>query len=125
MTGMYHERRRYLRLKAPLGLRIITRDNKVATTSVKNISPVGLRFVFDENVPESDRLELTLVLPGADNPVHVQGKIIWQKKMTVSGGFAYDTGIEFVNVEEDNKNTFLRFLCDLIYRKSGMAGANV
>jgi len=47
--------------------------------------------------------------------VHAKGKVIWIKQLSLEDDAARDVGIELIEIEEDNKNTFLKFLCDLIY----------
>ena len=38
-----------------------------------------------------------------------------KKKLSLEDNSPFDVGTELVDIEEDNKNTFLKFLCDLIY----------
>jgi len=117
MQGMT-ERRKFLRLKAPVGLRIITKDSRVFNPPVKNFSARGVMFETGEKLSQNDQVEITLLLPNVKNPVHVNGKVIWHKKSGEQDKEISDVGCEFVKIEEDNKNTFLRFFCDLIYDKS-------
>jgi c-di-GMP-binding flagellar brake protein YcgR len=111
------ERRKYVRLRAPLILTYTAPDSgTVYTTVTKDISADGLRFeTKDITLKEGAIIELKLNLPGTPNPVHAQGKIIWKRKLSLEDDAPFDAGIEFVSIEEDNKNTFLKFLCDLIY----------
>jgi len=118
MTKSGQERRKYLRLEAPIDLRIITEDKRVDKASIINLSPLGLRFESKEKVEDGQMLDLTLILPKAKNPVHIQGKVVWHKKTSLEDNANYDMGCEFTRIEEDNKNTFLKFFCDLIYSKS-------
>jgi len=112
------ERRKYLRIDAPIQVRIITKDNHVDTTYVKNVSPLGMRFKSDKKLEQGEMLELTLLLTETKNPVHIYGKVVWQNKNASEGDSAYDVGCEFIKIEEDNKNTFLKYFCDLIYGAS-------
>jgi hypothetical protein len=64
---------------------------------------------------ESSVAELKLDLPGTQNPVHAKGIVVWKKKISLEDRSPYDVGIEFSEIEEDNKNTFLKFFCDHIY----------
>ena len=61
---------------------------------------------------------IKLNFPNLPNPVHLYGKVIWSKRLSLEDGVPYDIGIEFTKVEEDNKNTFLKLLCDLIYAQA-------
>lgn len=83
---------------------------------IKDVSADGLRFeTFDPDLKVSSILEIKLDIPNAANPAHAKGRVVWQKKVTLEDGAPVDCGIELVEIEEDNKNTFLKFLCDLIY----------
>jgi len=104
------DRRRYLRLLAPIGLRVISKDNSIEMTSMIDLSPRGLRYQSKDIVKEGQVLDITLIIPEAQNPVHVTGKVVWSRNNNV--------GCEFVKIEEDNKNTFLKFFCDLIYAQT-------
>ena len=68
-----------------------------------------------KELEESVNIEVKLEIPGAHNPVHANGKIIWKKQISLEDNAPYEVGVEFIEIEEDNKNTFLKFLCDLIY----------
>lgn len=111
------ERRRYVRLKTPIDIQYTVPDTgNVLKTASKNISADGIRFeTTDKSIKESDVLELKMVIEDAPNPVHAKAKVIWKKKVSLEDAAPYDCGLEFTEIEEDNKNTFLKFLCDLIY----------
>ncbi len=112
------ERRKYLRLEAPVKLRVVTSHDKVYRPTVKNFSTLGIRFLLEDRPEKNEELDLTLYLPSTKNPVHVGGKIVWMNEASESGATVYDVGCEFTDIEEDNKNTFLKCLCDLIYAKA-------
>lgn len=124
------ERRRYLRLRAPIDIYCyIPEKEKVHSATTKNISADGLRFeTRDKTISESNIVELKLNIPNAANPIHAKGKVVWKKKVSLEDTAPFDVGIEFTEIEEDNKNTFLKFLCDTIYDiqnlPSGSDGAN-
>lgn len=114
------ERRRYIRLEAPIEIAYtVPESGKIHKAKTKNISADGLRFeAHDKTLKESDLLELKLIVPQAANPVHASGRIIWKNKLSLEDNAPFDFGLEFSGVEEDNKNTFLKFFCDLIYEIS-------
>ncbi len=123
------ERRRYLRLRAPIDIfcYIPEKENSHSATT-KNISADGLRFeTRNKTIDESSIIELKLNIPDVANPVHAKGRVVWKKKISLEDTAPFDVGIEFIDIEEDNKNTFLKFLCDTIYSlqnlPSGSKGA--
>lgn len=111
------ERRRYVRLESPITISYVLPDaSTILHTSTKNVSADGIRIqTTDRSVKESDIIALNLHIPEAVNPVHAKGAVIWKKRISLEDGAPYDIGVEFTEIEEDNKNTFLKFLCDLMY----------
>lgn len=111
------ERRKYIRLETPVNVIYNTvGGEKFYTTVSKNISADGIRLETpDRSLQVSDILELKLIIPGTKNPVHANGKVVWKTKSSLEDNAPYDIGIEFIQIEEDNKNTFLKFLCDILY----------
>jgi len=110
------ERRKFIRLQVPVGIKYIVQgetERQEATT--KDISCEGLRFSSGSEIKEGSNLEINLDIPKANNPVHIKGKVAWTKRVSTEDGSPKEVGIEFAKIEEDNKNTFLKFLCDLIY----------
>ncbi|MDD5680044.1 MAG: PilZ domain-containing protein [Candidatus Omnitrophica bacterium] len=121
MKRMAEERRRFVRLEVPIEIKYVVDEDpnqvrkRVAT---KDLSCDGLRFISEQKVDEGALLDLNLTVPGANNPVHIKGKTIWAKKLSTEDTAPFEVGVEFVQIEEDNKNTFLKFLCDLIYNET-------
>lgn len=116
MLKNIEEKRRYLRLNVPLEIEYVLGNNdRVYKAVTKDISAFGIRFATTDKLQEGDNLEVTLRIPNISNPVHASGKIAWSRKVLSEGNAPFDIGIEFVKIEEDNKNTFLKYLCDLIY----------
>jgi len=111
------ERRRYVRLKVPLQVSYTFPGSGMIHQAVtKNISADGIRFeTRDAELKESAVIDIILDAPGTPNPIHAKGKVIWRRKVSLEDGAPMDCGIELIEIEEDNKNTFLKFLCDLIY----------
>ncbi len=115
------ERRRFIRFEEILKVRYIVqeKDQPVEKSgATKNLNAEGIQLVTNEPLAEGDSLELKIALPKAPNPVHIYGLVIWSEESKTETGPAYNSGIKFIKVEEDNKNTFLRFLCELMSKKS-------
>lgn len=108
------ERRRFIRVETPLKL-IVKSGVRTDETITKNISPVGLRFEVPNGLEESEKLDISLYLPSIDDPIHLGGKVVWQNKISLEDNAPFDVGVEIVNIDEENKNIFLKYLCDLLY----------
>jgi len=116
MVKNTEEKRRYLRLNNVLEVEyILPNSDRVHTTSTKDISALGLRFTTNENLEKGSTVEIKLKLPNLQNAIHASGRVAWSKKSTLEDNSPFDIGVEFLKIEEDNKNTFLKYLCDLIY----------
>ncbi len=114
------ERRKYLRIEAPINIRIIDSSNAVQETQTKDISPLGLRFETKKGGMDiNEEVELKIEMPDTLSSVHASAKVVWKKKLSTENGAPFDIGCEFARIEEDNKNTFLKYFCDLLYKQGG------
>ena len=111
------ERRGFIRLREPINIAYtVSGTDKVYNVTAKDISADGLRFqITERNIKEGDLVEMRMDIQKIPNPVHDKLKIMWKKKLSLEDNAPFDVGTELVDIEEDNKNTFLKFLCDLIY----------
>lgn len=113
------ERRKFIRLEVPVEFKYIIEGNAVRKeVTTKDLSCDGLRFISEQGFNAGVPLELNLDIPSANNPVHINGKVVWAKKLSIEDNSSFEVGVEFVKIEEDNKNTFLKYLCDLIYSQT-------
>jgi hypothetical protein len=111
------ERRKYIRLKTPVSVTYTAPNTGIVHSSMtKDMSVDGLRLETKaKDIEQGTVLELKLELNGANSPIHAKGKVVWIKQLSLEDDAPWDVGIELTEIEEDNKNTFLKFLCDLIY----------
>jgi len=114
------EKRKFIRFESKLKVDYIvsaaeSRVEKTGTTV--NVCAGGLQLLTEGKLGEGSVLELKIFIPNASNPAHLKGVVCWSKQDKGSEQESYCSGIEFQNIEEDNKNTFLKFLCDLMYDK--------
>ena len=63
-------------------------------------------------------LTLSLFLPELDEPITLEGNVVWHEKSSLEDNAPYDVGVEIVSVEDRNKNVFLKYLCDLLYEST-------
>lgn len=111
------ERRSFVRLREPIGIAYtISGGDKVFTVTSKDLSADGVRFqTSDKELTVGNMLEMKMDIRAVDSPVHAASRVMWKKKLSLEDKAPFDVGTEFISIEEDNKNTFLKFLCDLIY----------
>lgn len=115
------EKRRFIRFVITLKVNYyIQREPKVEKTGItRDVSVGGMQLLTEEKLETGSRVELRLIIPEALNPAHLAGTVLWSSEIAGEKKPSYAAGIEFGDIEEDNKNTFLRFLCDLMYGKIG------
>jgi len=113
------ERRRYIRTETPIPINIRIKQagtvEEIQAQS-KNISATGLMVEIEKEISSDTAVELSLSPQGTPNPIHISAKVVRSEQL--KGQNLFSTGLEFTKIEEDNKNTFLKFLCDTIYRLS-------
>ena len=114
------EKRRFIRFEISLKVNYtIQKEPRIEKTGVtKDVTVGGIQLLTNEQLEIGSKLELKMFLPTALNPVHLAGIVLWSKETASNTGHSYNTGIEFGDIEEDNKSTFLKFLCDLMYQKA-------
>ena len=109
------ERRRFVRVETPLKAVVKTGDQTDEVVT-KNVSPVGLGFEIGRELKGSEELGISLYLPESGDPISIDGKVIWQRKMSLEDNAPYDIGVEIINIDDNKKNIFLKYLCDLLYK---------
>jgi len=119
------EKRRFIRFNIALkAAYIVQKEPKIENMgTAKDVSASGMQLLTAENLLPGVKLDLKVFLPEALNPVHLKGVVVWTEKIEPRKDLSYSSGINFDKIEEDNKNTFLKFLCDLMYEKIGRKGS--
>ena len=117
------EKRKFIRLQVPIEIKYIVEGAAVRKqVTTKDVSCEGLRFTTEEGISEGSLVELSVAIPKAPNPVHMNGRVVWTKRHATEDISPLEVGVEFIKIEEDNKNTFLKYLCDLIYDQTKLMG---
>ena len=115
------EKRRFIRFDISLKVAYIVQKDpkteKLGTT--KDVSAAGMQLLTGDKMETGDRVDLDIFVPEALNPAHMKGIVMWSREPEPPQNNSYSAGIDFVKIEEDNKNTFLKFLCDLMYSRIG------
>jgi len=115
------EKRRFIRFSIALKVAyIVQKDQKTEKLgTTKDVSAHGIQLLTSDKLELGDRVDLKIFVPEALNPAHMKGIVVWSRELGSQKSHSYSAGIDFGKIEEDNKNTFLKFLCDLMYAKTG------
>ncbi|MGE4357995.1 MAG: PilZ domain-containing protein [Candidatus Omnitrophota bacterium] len=68
---------------------------------IKNISLGGISLATEKILPSGTNLTLKIKLPLERKPLILRGKVCWSREL--SKNLAYETGIEFIDVGEKEK----------------------
>ena len=113
------EKRGYIRteVSVPMTLHI---EKKGVIERVKartsDVSASGMMIELGQQIPIGSQVKIDIEPQGSSNPIHCIGKVV--RFMPTDKDGKYVCGVEFLTIEEDNKNSFLKFLCDVIYKSS-------
>ena len=113
------ERRRYIRTETPIPTKVSIKQGDMVEeiqAQSKNISATGIMVETEKQISSDTEVELSLTPAGTPNPIHISAKVVRSEQ--IKGQNLFNTGLEFTKIEEDNKNTFLKYLCDVIYKLS-------
>jgi hypothetical protein len=108
------ERRRFVRLEVPLEITVFRGDHEEKLTT-KNISPMGFMLRIGRELEENTLLPFSLKACPDGSPVGIKGKVIWQNRVSLEDGSPFEAGIDICDINDADKNEFLRCICDLLY----------
>ena len=114
MKDKLPERRRFVRIESPVKL-VVDADGQIYNAMAKNISAVGINFEVAGEFERFKKLKVDLYLPAVNEPVSINGKVVWISKCSLEDNAPYDIGVEIVSVVDKDKDAFLKYLCDLLY----------
>jgi Tfp pilus assembly protein PilZ len=74
-------------------------------TYTENIGVGGICVILSKSIPIFDEVGLTLSLEDSALPITCKGKVVWRVKRELpTDKKAYDTGIEFIDLKEEDKS---------------------
>lgn len=110
------ERRRYPRLNFNVEVeyhKIDASRNPDKLTGTKNISIGGVCIVALDKLNVGDAISLKIYLPDEMPPIYTKGLVAWVEEFSVgsiSTSKAFDAGIEFVDLKDDDKDRINKFV---------------
>ncbi len=103
------EKRGFVRLDvdAHMMYKIKGKNDSACRMSLEDVSSNGVRVISNKLLQNSDLLELTLEIPGIDGVIRAQGRVAWQRQVTMD---LLDTGIEFTQINDIDKKKLVDFI---------------
>lgn len=99
------EKRRFVRANFPCKVIIRTPTQHLINTHTENIGAGGVRIIIGEKLDVSSMVGLEIYLD--KDSVKCEGKIVWMVERVSSAEnepFLFDTGIEFYDINDDDRN---------------------
>lgn len=87
---------------------------KAFRTKTENVGMGGICVLLNERIERFDRCNLGLDLADGEPPIQFSGRSVWiiPCRDVKSSKMSFDTGIEFLEVDEQNRKRLEAFLCN-------------
>jgi c-di-GMP-binding flagellar brake protein YcgR len=112
------EKRRFIRANIPLKIIIYSPHEHTITTQTENIGAGGLRVIINEKLDTASISSLEFSLN--DKIITCKGRVVWVlQNPTVSTQTldTYDTGFEFFDINQDDRESVSEFVDNIISKK--------
>jgi len=98
------ERRAFARLPFSASVRYsVLGADADGTAQASDISRGGIRVMLVSNYGIGSRLRMAIAAPDGGEPIRVTGRVAWTQPITVCGLTTYDTGIEFLDLPDEDR----------------------
>lgn len=100
------EKRKYIRIEAPVVVTYKLGDKKTLTkkTVTRDFSEGGIRFPVYEKIKLGAAIELYIETPFDTMPIAASGQIVWTNALsTKEGREIYDVGVKFTKMQTFDK----------------------
>jgi len=108
------ERRKFIRLQAPLGVvyKTIKKNKRQAPVPslIKNIGGGGVRVIVKEDLRPGDLLELQIQIPHLEEPIHAVGEVVWFSHSKEKENDQREAGLRFREIEPEDLHRILEFV---------------
>lgn len=111
-----HERRKFARLDLALtvGYRVVGSKPQAVNEDPfeglsSDVSLGGLRLMTPSLLENGTQLELTITLSEELEPLHAQGEVVWQTKLSPT---SFETGVLIKGMSVDDRSRFMSFVFD-------------
>lgn len=92
-------------------------SNLVFRSSTENISMGGMCVILEKELLKNTPVEVELLLPDDLPPAKCAGKVMWsakRNKYTKKKASQFDTGIEIIEVSDQDKSRIKRIIDELL-----------
>lgn len=108
------ERRRFVRLNSSLPVIYKPVGEDTGFTSLtRNVGGGGIGLFTERRVAPGTMLEIEVAFPNRPAPIRFRGTVIWSGELILKEGDttprAYEAGVRFLDITEDDREYILRF----------------
>jgi len=93
---------------------------KKISTITENIGGGGVCIILDEDLGLFRGVEIEVALDDKETPIKSSGTVVWvvkKKSHMKTDNYCYDTGIEFVNISENDREKILKTVDDILKKE--------
>jgi len=108
-----NERRKLPRLPIDIEITYQKQESpapEAATARSRDVSLGGLGVVLLEHCEAGAVIELMMVMPDSNRAVRATGRVLHSAAYGIGGETTYDTGIEFVDIEDGDRAEIQRMM---------------
>lgn len=115
------ENRKYARwkIRRPARFKLLDepQEEEEKMAMLRDISFVGAQFSLLESLRLNDKLDVFLEIPDENNPVHCQGKVVWQKSIEEPGQAPFICGLLFTLLGDRDKERIFQYINSSSYKE--------
>ncbi|MBU1809910.1 MAG: PilZ domain-containing protein [Candidatus Omnitrophica bacterium] len=112
------EKRRFVRANFPCKIAIHIPSRHTLSTHTENIGVGGIRVIIGEKSEIFSTVGLEIFL--GEEPIICNGRVVWvveNKSNYQEDFFSYDTGMEFVDIKEEDRAAIKNFVEAIVLSK--------
>lgn len=109
---MTPERRKFVRLSAPIGVKYSrVRSTKSQTSLSRDISGGGVRLWVMDPLEAGELVELEITLPNlVGQPILAKGEIVWSRAESDSTKTQREIGVKFLDIQPEDLNRLFHYV---------------
>lgn len=106
------DQRQFPRLSADCEIAINDYVKGAIKARTENIGTGGVCVILAQELPKLSHVRFHLVFSKSEKPLECEGRVVWtvRSKNPASGKVSFDTGIEFLDLNPDQKTSLEQFL---------------
>jgi len=99
-------------------------SSKSISTNTENIGAGGICVIIKDDLGLFQGVELEINIEDNHSPIKCSGTVVWVVKKRAtgkSGEYLYDTGIEFVDIDEQQRERIIKVVDDVLEKEKSVA----